>query len=67
MSNVIGIPAAEKSQLAAAVEAMKRDQQAQVEYLRLKAKLDRELFTSYQREGFTDDQALDLVASYTGR
>ena len=47
--------------LRSAVQAMKDELPLQIEIAATFAKIRREKFKAYKREGFTDEQALDLV------
>ena len=43
------------------LEAMKNELPVQIEIAAMFAKIRREKFKAYKREGFTDEQALELV------
>ncbi len=47
--------------ITAAVAELRRMLPGQIEYHRIMAKVKREAFKAYVAEGFTDEQALDLV------
>ena len=49
------------SKLRELLEAMKNELPVQIEILAVVAKIRREKFKAYKREGFTDAQALELV------
>ncbi len=59
--NVRVLTREETSALAAAVEQMRRDRDLIIAHHRELAKIHREVYLAYTREGFTPAQALELV------
>lgn len=59
--NVHVLTRVETSTLAAAVEQLKRDHDLIVAHHRQLAKIQREAYLAYVREGFTPKQALELI------
>ena len=66
MSNkIIGLPVA-PNQILAMVEELRRDMDAQIELVRLVAKLNRAAYKAYIAEGFTPAEALKLCKNIGG-
>lgn len=58
---VVSLPTVEGDNLAAAVAEFRRKLPAMIEHHKLLARLQRAAFVHYVREGFTEEQALELV------
>lgn len=58
---VVDLPRVEGDKLAGAVDEFRRKLPAMIEHHKLLARLQRAAFVNYVREGFTEDQALELV------
>lgn len=61
MSNIREIPKPAIGEFAKLVAKIKEQHQDQIEYLRLRAQQNRELFRAYVANGFSEVQAMELL------
>lgn len=61
--NITEIPNAEKDKMRAQLEALRRNAEYLIEYQAIVASIRRKAFQAYVREGFTEQQALELCKS----
>lgn len=59
--NVHLLPPAQLSKLEEAVETMRRNETALIEYHRILARVHREAYLAYLKAGFTESQAIELT------
>lgn len=58
---VVDLPRVESDKLSGAVDEFRRKLPAMIEHHKLVARLQRAAYVQYLAEGFTEDQALELI------
>jgi len=61
VSNVIGMPKAEASDLRKIIDKFMRSLPEHIEMLKIMARMDFEQFQAYVKAGFNPEQAMDLI------